>query len=103
MAWEQRSNRRYYYRKRRVGRRVISEYVGSGALAQEATAFRAIACDVRQAGRRRWAAVCALDAQVDRACDLIQALAQGTLLSTGHRLHKGQWRNSRRLSRPTRL
>ncbi len=96
MAWEQRNNRRYYYRKRRDGQRVISEYVGSGALAQEATAFRAIACEVRQARRRRWAAICAVDDQVDQACDLIQALAYGTLMVTGHRMHKGQWRKARR-------
>ncbi len=96
MAWEQRSNRRYYYRKRRDGQRVTSEYVGSGALAEEATAFYAIACEVRQARRRRWSALSAVDDQVDQACDLIQALAQGALLVTGHRMHKGQWRKSRR-------
>ncbi len=96
MAWEQRNSRRYYYHKRRVGRRVISEYVGSGASARTAAALRALTCQARRARRRRWTAVCALDAQVDRACDLIQALAHGTLLSTGHRLHKGQWRRSRR-------
>ncbi len=96
MAWEQRSNRPYYYRKQRDGQRVISEYVGSGALAQEATAFRAIALEVRQARRRHWAAISAVDDQVDQACDLLQALAQGTLLVTGHRMHKGQWRKSRR-------
>ncbi len=95
MAWEQRNNRRYYYRKRRVGRRVVSEYVGSGELAEMAAALRALERDSRLARRRRWAAIRAFDAQVDRACDLVQALAHGALLVTGHRLHKGQWRKSR--------
>ena len=33
MPWEKRSNNRYYYRRRKVGGRVIAEYVGSGVLA----------------------------------------------------------------------
>jgi hypothetical protein len=96
MAWEQRSHRRYYYRKRRDGQRVVSEYVGSGQSAQAAAALHAMARQARHARRRRWAAIRAFDAQVDRACDLVQALAHAALLATGHRLHKGQWRKSRR-------
>jgi hypothetical protein len=95
MAWEQRNNRRYYYRKRRDGRRVISEYVGSGESAQAAAALRALECEARRARRRQWAALRALDAQVDQACDLVQALAHAALLATGHRTHKGQWRKAR--------
>ena len=95
MAWEQRGNRRYYYRKRRAGRRVVSEYVGSGELAETAAALHALERESRRARRRRWAAICAFDAQVDQACDLIQALAHGALLATSHRLHKGQWRKAR--------
>ena len=30
MAWEDRNGRLYYYRKRREGKRVVSEYVGNG-------------------------------------------------------------------------
>jgi len=33
MAFENRSGNRYYYRKRRDGNRVISEYVGKGEIA----------------------------------------------------------------------
>ena len=95
MAWEQRGSQRYYYRKRRAGRRVVSEYVGSGESAQAAAALRDLERDSRRARRRQRAAIRAFDAQVDRACDLVQALARGALLVTGHRLHKGQWRKSR--------
>ena len=31
MAWEERNGNQYYYRKRRQGNRVVSEYVGKGA------------------------------------------------------------------------
>ena len=33
MGWEQRSGNRYYYRKERKGRRVISTYHGRGTIA----------------------------------------------------------------------
>jgi hypothetical protein len=33
MGLEQRKGKLYYYEKRRVGRRVVSEYVGGGLLA----------------------------------------------------------------------
>ncbi len=95
MAWEQRNNRRYYYRKRRDGSRVVSKYVGSGELAEAAAALCAFEREARRARRRRWAASRALDAPVDQACDLVQALAHGALLATGHHLHKGQWRKAR--------
>ena len=34
MAWEERNGNRYFYRKRRVGDRVISEYVGGDFMAE---------------------------------------------------------------------
>ena len=34
MAWEHRGNNKYYYRKKRLGKRVISEYVGRGVVAE---------------------------------------------------------------------
>ncbi len=33
MAWESRGNGSYYYRKQRIGGRVVSEYVGQGEVA----------------------------------------------------------------------
>ena len=95
MAWEQRANKRCYYRKRRDGQCVVSEYIGTGELAEIAAALDALEREAGRARRRQRAAIRAFDAQVDQACDLIQALAHGALLATGHRLHKGQWRKAR--------
>jgi hypothetical protein len=34
MAWETRRGRQYYYRKKRIGTKVVSVYVGSGLFGQ---------------------------------------------------------------------
>ncbi len=34
MGWEERNGRLYYYEKRREGRRVVSQYVGTGTFAE---------------------------------------------------------------------
>jgi hypothetical protein len=95
MSWEQRGNRRYYYRKRREGDRVISEYVGAGELAETAVAIDALEREIRRAERQRRAERRALDAQIDEVCDLIRALTFAELLVSGYHTHKGQWRRRR--------
>ena len=95
MSWEQRGNKRYYYRKHRLGHQVVSEYVGAGELAQTSATLDALARERRQAQRQQWESLRALDAQIDQVCDLIRALTYATLLTTGHHTHKGQWRKKR--------
>jgi hypothetical protein len=95
MAWEQRGNKTYYYRKQRQGDRVISEYVGTGELAQTAADIDALERELRHAQRRQRQARRALDAQVDQACRLIGALTYSVLLTAGYHTHKGQWRKKR--------
>ena len=95
MSWEKRGDRRYYYNKRRVGDRVISEYVGAGEFAQVCAALDALKREMRHAQRERRRADRALDAQVDQVCDLIRALTGAALLVAGHHTHKGQWRKRR--------
>ena len=34
MSWEDRDGNHYYYRKHRIGQRVVSEYIGSGLMAE---------------------------------------------------------------------
>jgi len=95
VAWEQRGNRRYYYRKRRDGDRVISEYVGAGELAETAAAIDALEREIRRAERQRRAQLRALDAQIAQVCDLIRALTDAVLLINDYHTHKGQWRKKR--------
>ena len=95
MSWEGRHNRRYYYRKRRQGDRVISEYVGAGELAEACAALDTLEGEIRRAARERRRADRALDARVDQACDFIRALTCAALLVGGYHTHKGQWRKKR--------
>ena len=95
MSWERRGNRRYYYRKRREGDRVFSEYVGAGDLAETAATLDALEREFRRAERQRREELRALDAQIDEVCDLIRALTYAALLVSGYHTHKGQWRRKR--------
>lgn len=99
MAWETRGNGVYYYRKRRVGRRVVSEYVGAGllgALAAEADAVERAKRQDRQAqyraDRQRHGE---LDRCILRACDVVRDAATEALHAAGFHRHKGQWRRKR--------
>lgn len=99
MAFERRRNKSYYYRKRRVGKRVISEYVGPdgvGALAEVLTE-RAKAEAERK--RREWQSIRdeqqRLDAIVNDVGKLATALADATLLLEGYHQSKRVWRRKR--------
>lgn len=80
MGWETRGNSRYYYRKRKVAGRVVSEYVGTGLHAARVVAQEAAA----------------REAELDAFYDLTDALVGAALLNAGyHRHHRGEWRKQR--------
>lgn len=102
MALETRGSggRTYYYRKRKVDGRVVSEYVGSGLLATlEASRMaqerreRATVAAAERAERERMRAA---EADLDALCSLADAVAITALLDAGyHRHHRGEWRKRR--------
>lgn len=100
MAWEERGGGSYYYQKRRgEDGRVVSEYLGSGMLAQATAQLDEIDRERRQALRL---AVRQMLAPIDDMLRTLRSAAADTrrlvsahLLATGHRTHKGQWRRSR--------
>jgi hypothetical protein len=101
MAWETRRNgRRYYYRARRIGGRVVKEYVGAGlgadlAAAEEAAKVRQAAkrAEERRADRHRLAAADDVLAALDAITD---TLTRATLTAAGyHQHHRGAWRKRR--------
>ena len=99
MAWEKRGNREYYYRKRRVGRRVVSEYVGAGELAEAIATLEAFSRQEQEMERAAWReeqeAERAFDQEIDAVGDLVRTMTGAVLLATGHHTHKGQWRRRR--------
>jgi hypothetical protein len=102
MAWETRGNGRYYYRKVRAGRRVVSEYVGSGEVAQliaqleEVRQEQGIWEQMKQkAEREALEADQAVDRELDRIGGLVRSLQAAVLLVNDYHTHKGQWRRRR--------
>lgn len=103
MAWEKRKNgKRYFYRARRDGERVVKEYLGRGSAAEAAAREHSQLQEKRQAAGRQHREVltevssvfAALD-EFDRACD---SLVQTALFAAGYHVHRGQWRQRRNRS-----
>jgi hypothetical protein len=89
----------YFYRKRRIDGRVVSEYVGSGDLAHLAAHWDTLEHDKQAEERYRLSKTRAEEAASDKAlADLeqtISTLVQGILLAEGYHTHKGEWRRKR--------
>ena len=101
MAWERRKpGRRYFYRSRRVGGRVVKDFFGKGAigqlaadLAEEARARRAEDAAALCAEQARLEALDRPPAALDRDCAL---LATAALIAGGYRRYNyGPWRRRR--------
>ena len=99
MGWEKRGHRLYYYRKRREGRRVVSEYVGAGPLSKAIAELDALDQGRRGYERERQRLALeeerAVDEELDRLDDLVGALTHAVLLANSYHTHKGQWRKRR--------
>jgi hypothetical protein len=96
MAWEDRNGTRYYYRKRREGGRVVSEYVGKGYAGELAQMFdgedRQEAEHKRRELRKAQRTAAGIDAPMREAEELTRLILQAHLLLAGYHTHKGQWR-----------
>jgi hypothetical protein len=101
VAWEQRERGgRYYTRSRRVGERVLREYVGTGRLAELASAQDARDRAEREARAVAWGAqrqrLETTEAALGELCELGEAVARANLLLAGYRRHRrGEWRKRR--------
>jgi predicted phage gp36 major capsid-like protein len=97
VGWERRGGERYYYTAKRVGGRVVKQYVGAGYIGELTAKYDAAtraeraadAEDDRQARDD-------LDAALDPLHDLADALTVAALVAAGfHRHHRGPWRKRR--------
>jgi hypothetical protein len=101
MGWEKRDRGGLYYtRSRKVGGRVVREYVGGSILGHLAALQ-----DAQERRRREEEAAVwgeererleALIAPVDQLCEVTEILYRATLLAAGFRRHqRGEWRRKR--------
>jgi len=96
MGWEIRNGRRYYYQKRRVGRRVVSEYVGGGFMGEAAAVLDEAARLDRvhevEEFRELKSGDKARDEQIDNLIASIEDAIRAGLEQMGFHRHKRQWR-----------
>jgi hypothetical protein len=99
MGIETRKGKLYYYEKRREGGRVVSEYIGGGAVADlaehRAMIERARHEEELERLRRERASMEEIDSELEAASHLIDLLAKASLLTAGFHEHKRQWRRRR--------
>ncbi len=99
MGLERRGNRTYLYKKRRIGGRVVSEYVAGGEAAQLIATLEAYEREEREmqryAQRVEADQIDALLAVQEEYRALTAGLTTATLLLSGFRTHRGQWRKQR--------
>ena len=99
MAWEPRGNNIYYYRKKRIDGKVISEYVGKGVRAQKiASMYLAVKekkkkedDNIRQQKKQFYL----LNNQIIQMSLLSDQMVGYFLTTAGFHKHKGQWRRRR--------
>jgi hypothetical protein len=96
MAWKTIGNHSYYYRSRREGKRVVSDYVGTG---KKGAVFALIVRDARierdEPRAEREAAKCE-EREIAAWFDRIEGLATGAMVAAGFHKHHGQWRRNGR-------
>ncbi len=99
MAWEARGNNTYYYRKKRLAGKVMSQYVGRGPMAQEIALMDAAARKERYNKvmniRQQIEEFGSFDRQVSQVSLLVNQAVAGFLIITGFHKHRGQWRRRR--------
>ena len=99
MSWEDRSGRRYYYRKRRQGKQVVSEYIGgglAGELAAGCDGEDKFQTDIQRADLMQAKANAAeLGRDIRKAQEYTRAITRAVLLLSGYHAPQRQWRKIR--------
>ncbi len=96
MAWETRGTNRYYYRKRWVNGRVVSEYIGAGAFAELSAEMDAHTQQEQATSRAAWQTIVESTRNAERALAqvevIVRMLTGAVLVVNGYHSHKRQWR-----------
>lgn len=96
MGIETRKGKLYYYKKRREGERVVSEYVGSGEVVQLADRMAALECERKQEQREslrsQQTSMDRINSMVDSYSEMVDRVVEAHLLALGYHKHNRQWR-----------
>ena len=99
MGWEKRNNNNYYYRKHRVGRDVVSRYVGKGESAEKVILEDRDKWEkerkIVEKRRKKIEDNKLLQQQIGEFGSFVEAAVSAALLLSGFHNHKGQWRKKR--------
>ena len=100
MGWQQRGEKRYYYRSVWQDGRSVCTYLGAGDVAELAAAADALRRVQREIDARRWRQEqerrAAAEALLIQLCELADRLVRGTLVVAGFQQHaRGSWRFKR--------
>jgi hypothetical protein len=100
VGWERRGQGFYYYTKKRHGPRVVSSYVGSGAVGAAEALAAARRRAEREAELTARQALIGRQQEIDHASEewsaAVDLLAQVVLIAGGfHRRGRGPWRKAR--------
>lgn len=97
MAYERRGG--HWYKSRREGGHVVTEYVGSGELGRLSAEADNMKQQQRAQERAQRQALATQEHELDRELDTIagqlKALTKAALLASGYHLHSGTWRRAR--------
>ncbi|MBU0607063.1 MAG: hypothetical protein KKI08_04215 [Armatimonadetes bacterium] len=89
----------YWYRSKREGDRVVTEYLGRRSWVQAVVELDDLERQQRQAeqarARAEREAALELDREIDRLGDLTREITGAVLVVSGYRSHKRQWRKQR--------
>ena len=99
MGWEKRHKSRYYYRKRREGKKVVSRYVGKGETANNAALMDDVDRDAKAKLKEDTKKNLQEDKLLQEEICKFSAFADGVvgtvLLLSGFHKRKGEWRKRR--------
>ena len=99
MGWEQRNGQRYYYRKKREGGRVVSQYMGAGEMTNLFFIFDRDDYLEKRWNQAQWKMLKdeteKFDKDQKKLFQLTRQVLRACLLVKGYHPHKGQWRKKR--------
>jgi predicted house-cleaning noncanonical NTP pyrophosphatase (MazG superfamily) len=92
MAWETRGNKKYYYRKKRIGNYVHSIYVGdeiTGKILAMDDEYKRL---LGEKPNDKLHECIEREKELNKMADQIELVVNSIFLISGYHCHKGQWR-----------